>query len=103
MDDKLNDLFTVYICGLTTSPLAGKKGRWYQAEDKQWHPVPDYCNDLSSVIQWLDSLGCWTSTFHGDLHSVGLKHGDRITAYGVDPSMAKAAMIAALKSKGINV
>ena len=102
-NDKLNDLFTVYICGLATSPLAGKKGRWYKPEEGDWEPIPDFCNNLSAVIQWLDSLGCWTSTFHGDLHSVGLKHGDRITAYGVDPSMARAAMTAALKSKGVDV
>jgi hypothetical protein len=102
-NNKLNDLFTVHICGLSTCALAGRKGRWYKPESGEWELVPDFCDNLGAVIPWLDSIGCWTSTFHGDLHSVGIKNGDRITAYGVDSSMAKAAMIAALKSKGISV
>ena len=102
-NDDLNDLFTVHLCGLSTVALADAKGRWYKAEDESWAPVPDFCNDLSAVIQWLSSLGCWTATYSGEQFSVGLKNGERITAYGVDGSFEKAAMIACLKAKGVNV
>lgn len=101
-NERLNDLFTVHVAGLPTVCLAGESERKYRAvPDGPWLPLPDFCNDLGSVIQWLSSFGCWTATFHGDLYSIGLKNGDRVTAFGVDASLARAAMIACLKSKDI--
>ena len=101
-DDKLNDLFTVHIAGFPTTLLAGDTERKYlPSHDGQWLPLPDFCNDPGAVLQWMSSLGCWTATFHGDLYSIGLKKGDRVTAFGVYARFARAAMIACLKSKDI--
>lgn len=101
-NERLNDLFTVHVAGFSTTLLAGDTERKYlPSAASPWLPLPDFCNDLGSVIQWLSSFGCWTATFHGDLYSIGLKNGDRVTAFGVDASMARAAMIACLKSKDI--
>ena len=101
-NDQLNDLFTVYVAGYPTTALAGEAGRKYRVNSENtWLPLPDFCNDVGAVFEWLSALGCWTAAYNGVVYSVGLRTEGRLTAYGTDTSLARAAMIACLNAKGI--
>jgi hypothetical protein len=103
-NDELNEMFLVHVAGFSTAKPDPCGPRMY-IEDGTWLDIPDFCNDVSTVLQWLSHESCWTATFtatfHGDLYSIGYKRGGETTYFGVDASFAKAAMKSMLKARGV--
>ena len=102
---ELNALFVTHVCGCPTRtpPFGEQLYRNGPPEEDKWYPVPDFTDDTNTVLAWLSSLGCWTACYHGDLYSVGIKNHEHPTSYGIDASLTRAAMLAALKLKGVTV